>query len=286
MPPQNFILSLIDAFVMVMPAIGYVDTNRIMCATKSSAAYNFETVLILLSSQYLKVIYFVYHPYAIRIFGQSISQLLIALSLTFFKHRYKDPKQVRAMPYWKRILTMDSAKNYREFLVSLGFYYAAAFAVFQLAARVIGRNTAAEATGLIANIIESMVSLPIFADVVIHKVVKNVSFVLILQYLFGDMVKIALFILSKTPWFFVAGGCFQLFVDTILFAVYCRLSFCSKKRVVDEEKLISDEEEDESEAGNGYRLSKTKRDNHFNADSSENDNILNSDEKFEYNSDL
>lgn len=179
---------------------------------------------------------------------------------------------------------MDNAKDFTEFMTSLGFYYIVTFIAMKILCQIIGNGTTIELVGLIANIIESIVSLPIFYKVVVCKAVKSVSFVLILQYITGDMMKIALFALSKTPWFFVAGGCFQLFIDTILFFVYLKLSMSNKKKDVDEENLIKNEEEEDSEIKTIHSIDNIDDENDFN--SSSDGNKYQNDEKFEYNTDV
>jgi hypothetical protein len=90
-----------------------------------------------------------------------------------------------------------------------------------------GERPAAEAVGVVANVVESAVSLPMFAKVVVRRDVSAVSVVLILQYIVGDLMKIGIFVLTRSPWSFMLGGFCQLAIDTVLFLTFLRLS-CAK----------------------------------------------------------
>jgi hypothetical protein len=64
-----------------------------------------------------------------------------------------------------------------------------------------------------------------FIKIVIRRDINNVSIVLVLQYLSGDMMKIVLFVLARTPWSFLFGASCQLTLDSILFITYFHLVF-------------------------------------------------------------
>ncbi|OHT08155.1 hypothetical protein TRFO_23439 [Tritrichomonas foetus] len=235
----------VDLIVMIAPTSGYLDTVRIMITNKSPAAFNYNTCLILLSAHGLKILYYIYHPYAIRIFGQSITQFSVAMVMAFLKYRYSrsGPDSIQRRQSTSSIhdeivihrpknkfayfLSITSTVTFGEFMTSFFLYALAILSLFYLSYFTINETATVDAIGLIANLIESTVSVPTFIKIVCYRDINNVSNVLILQFVFGDMMKLALFILSGTPWSFIAGALLQLTLDIILFVTYLQLLFCS-----------------------------------------------------------
>jgi hypothetical protein len=231
----EFPYHVITAFVIMMPTAGYFDTGRLMIESRSSAAYSLHIVLILTMSMGLKIIYYFYHRFAFSIFGQCISQFSVATFLSFLKFEYSTDQTSSEFPLLNegdtrcamkdclRFFDVSKARNFLEYLVTLGLYFMAAFAVFVLACYVFNEKVIVDLLGLSANLIESTVSLPMFVKIVVRRNIEAVSVVLVLQYISGDMMKIGLFIITRTPWSFLVGACCQLTIDTILFFTFLRL---------------------------------------------------------------
>ena len=95
--------------------------------------------------------------------------------------------------------------------------------------------------GILANLIESTVSIPIFIKLVFNKDITNISILLILQFVIGDFMKLALFILNKAPLSFIGGSLLQMSLDLTLFAFFLKLYFCKKQTLSENELLISDQ---------------------------------------------
>ncbi|KAH0786793.1 PQ-loop repeat-containing protein 1 [Histomonas meleagridis] len=223
---------------MVFPTVGYIDTCRLMQKSKSSIPYNFKTVLILLAGNGCKVLYYIYHPYALRIFGQSVSLLIIAFVLTFFKHLYKTNPSNRStiLSY----LNPDETSSFHDFVFLISAYTCLFYLIFKTFCYVFGQTYIVEAIGILGNLIDSIISVPTFIQVVVRGNIVGISVVLILQYLLGDVVKIVLFVVSNTPWFFTGGAVFQLLLDSILFIKFFYLkSRSTTKLSIEEERLIS-----------------------------------------------
>lgn len=247
----NFPYHLISFLIMVFPTAGYVDTIRLMMSAKSSAAYSLQTVMILNGGQGAKVLYFIYHPYAIPIFGQSVSFLIVATVMSFLKYKYdreeKSEDQIRQPPKQlsisdlSRLLFVSRAQNFLEYCISITLYCILSYILFLICCVIFGSEITIDTTGLIGNLIESTVSLPTFVKIVIRRDINNISTVLVLQYIFGDMMKIVLFIAAKTPWSFLFGAFCQLAIDTILFISFLQLSFCPGTKHADEERLQDEE---------------------------------------------
>ena len=251
-------MKLFDFGVMIMPTSGYVDTCRLMIQSQSPGAFSYMTTLILISAHGLKILYFIYHPYALRIFGQSVTQFLIAFVMAFLKYHYSkayistessqiqrrhsttiSPKKHAHQLYQNRLdlsyyLMITSTKSFAEFFLSFLLYATASISLFFIIYYMVNETLAISLVGVVANIIDSTVSIPTFVKIVIRRDINNVSFVLIMQFICGDYMKLALFIFSHTPWSFIAGAVFQATIDTILFFVYLKLSYCPSNKTLSE----------------------------------------------------
>lgn len=255
----NFLNYFIKFLVVIMPTIGYADTLRLMIKTKSPAAFNMEVVLVITSSHALRILYWVYHRFANHIFGQSIALLIVHFSLAFFKYHYQEESKDKStlqlhskaakikdftIPKIKRcghIWNIYNAQSFVEFSISFFTYSVIVFVIFQISRLVIPTEQTVEFIGLISNLVESLVSIPVFIKVVCKRDIVNISTVLIFQYLFGDMFKIILYWLADSPWPFYVGAFIQLSLDIVLFTFFMQLSYCVKHE--DEEEMIKNDDE-------------------------------------------
>jgi hypothetical protein len=239
---------LLHIIVMISPTIGYLDTVRIMIKSQSPAAYNLQIVMILNIAQGLKFFYFFYHPYSTLIFVQTFSQIAVASLLTFLKFRYRNRGEVsvgelqpllETNPFlsW---LDISTANSFCQFEFILLIYSAITIVSFYLSRAVIGESPTVEFMGLIANIVESTVSLPLFVTVVLRKHVEAVSPVLIMQYILGDILKVGLFVATHAPWPFLFGGCCQLSIDTVLLVMYLKLTRNRPEEPVHKSESLAD----------------------------------------------
>lgn len=233
---------LVDIIIMIMPACGYLDTTRIMIETQSHAAFNQLQSLILISAQGLKIFYRIFHPYAARVFGQSVSQFSVAFVMFYLKYRYSKPQSQSqhekvSVEKWKfpYFFYMTRMKTFLEFLISFLLYFSILVSFFYLGYNFIDKKSTIEAVGVLANLIETTIVLPLFYKVVIKRDINNLSKILVLQFASGDIMRLVLFILSKAPASFIAGVCLQITLDMIMFGNYLQLYFCSEKNSVKQE---------------------------------------------------
>lgn len=253
-----FSLKLCDVFIMIMPTIGYLDIIRIMITTRSPAAFNYNTCFILMSAHGLKILYRIFHPYAARIFGQSVSQFSVSFVMAYLKYHYSQNEKLqnqssngsssgnfkeekkefprKSISYYFK---MAKTQTFSEFMASFFLYSIIILICFAFGYNFIDKKGTVDTIGVIANLIDSTISIPTFIKIVFHRDIINVSTVLILQFILGDMMKLALFILSKAPGSFVAGACLQLTLDTILFFNFLQLYFCSRNLDPEGEELIN-----------------------------------------------
>jgi hypothetical protein len=217
---------------MLMPTVGYVDTMRLMIRSGSSAAYNVNTVIILFAGQGLKALYYVHHRFATVVFGQCVALLICATALTTLNFWY-DPPEASALvigqftpdrcPFFIRWLSIRRAKSCGRFVFVLAVYALVVLCVFSALCHLVGEAPIVEGIGVIANLIEATVSLPIFVRVVVQRDIADLSVVLIFQYMLADVMKIGLFLITRVPFCFIFGACCQLTVDMVTIVTYLRL---------------------------------------------------------------
>ena len=226
----------VKGVVMVFPTVGYVDTLRLMRNSKSAAAYNFNTVQIINIAQGTKVIYYVYRPYSTTIFGQSLSLLVAATMLTFLRFQYEHYPAESRPSMTTRILNMAQNCCFLDYVLSLFVYVSITVAGMVILRSFVG-DAAVELLGLFSNLAEATTSFPMFVRIVVMRNVKDVSPVLVLQYLFGDIFKFVLYMIARAPWSFFFGAVCQFVVDVITTVVFTKHMLCDKP-VEDEEELL------------------------------------------------
>lgn len=256
---STIIITIFDILIMFMPTIGYLDTVRIMINSKSATAFPYNTCLILLISHGLKIIYFIYHPYAIRLFGQSVTQIGAALLMAFIKFHYsgknykmrrkssanslKEEIKVQKSNFYY-YLYIRNTKNFLEFLISITHYTVITLFTLFICIHILEEKLIIDLIGILANLIESTVSIPIFIKIVIKKDISNLSAILIVQFVLGDILKLTLFLLNNAPLSFIGGSLIQISLDLTLFAFYLQLSFCRKTYRSEEEILLLNKQEE------------------------------------------
>ena len=160
---------------------------------------------------------------------------------------------------------MAKTKTFTEFMTSFFLYTSIILTLFYFGYNFIDEKSAVDVVGIVANLIESTIVIPTFIKVVIHRDINNLSTVLILQFAFGDIMKLALFLISKAPGSFIAGACLQIALDVVLFTNYLKLYFCSKhedNENPDGEELIARTSYDEnSENMNSLSIEEEENEN-------------------------
>jgi hypothetical protein len=206
---------VIDVLIMILPSIGYLDTVRLMIATKSAAAYDLKLILIVSGAHGMKIMFFFFHGFPLMVFGQSVTIFISAVTLTFLRFRYPASDDVsEPIGQLRRILCIWHNSSFPDFIFSLISYCFLLILAVSIGSAVAGYEIASETLGVVANLVELMTAIPIFLQVVVRRDTR-ISLVLILQYAIGDFMRFVLFILVKAPWMFIAGaGCSALITGT------------------------------------------------------------------------
>jgi hypothetical protein len=223
---------VIRPVIVLLPTVGYVDTMRLMVRSRTSAPYNLNTVLILFTGQGLKALYYIYHRFSNIVFGQCVALLVCATALTVLNFCYDalemlgKPEQFTPTlrPRFLKWLSIWEARSCWRFTAVMVGYAMAVFTVFRCLYVFLGAVMVVNAVGVIANLIEAMVSLPIFVRVVVQRSCANLSIILIFQYILADVMKIGLFLITRVPRSFIFGASCQLGIDLTTVTTYLRLT--------------------------------------------------------------
>ena len=253
---------IFTVLVILGPTVGYFDQLRKMVVNKSPLMFNKHTSLIQMLSNLLRFIYWQFEPYIFYLLCQSIAVFSLQLLLSFLSFHYMDPGTVfDNQPFiynpskYRIPIQSGSEVHYsyfhiykatsaKQFFISLLLYLFIVLLIFQIGSLIIGTKNMATVTILLSNIIDSFTSLPQFVQIVWYKEIENVSTILVLQFLAGDIMKLAMYILGKAAWPFKFGASLQTFLDSILLISYVKQKWFSqpsqesRKRSSQDELLI------------------------------------------------
>jgi hypothetical protein len=230
-------LFLVTVIVIIFPTVGYVDTIRIMVNSRSNAAYNLKTIMIIMTAQGIKVFYFFFHRYSLTILGQAIALIIVAAVLTYVKFLYADQNEFRRLTphpvfldcsHICRLWNVSQASSFSEFLTVLMRYGLVFFVFFLCFCIVIGRSATVECMGLIATLCESATSLPIVFQVVFSHSIRDISPILIFQYICGDLFKVGLIVVTAGPLVFLFGALCQVIADLACMIVFIQLKLAQQ----------------------------------------------------------
>jgi len=221
--------SILTGIIIIMPTIGYFDQLFKMIKTKNSRLFNRQTSYILLLSNYLRFIYWVFEPFEVYLLGQSIAVFIVMLLLSISSfylednsHSFKTSMRMIAKSnnIITRLLHIQNTRNQYEFVLSLVLYSLTIVIFISILSLVIGLGSALSMILILSNIVDTLVSVPQFIKVVIKKDKKGCSVVLMIQYLVGDILKLLMFVLGGSQLAFIFGAILQSSIDTTIYFFY------------------------------------------------------------------
>jgi hypothetical protein len=221
------------AIVILLPTLGYIDLLRSLITTHSPAFCNIYIAIILFFSNLLRCIYWIFEPIEVYLLGQSIAVVVVQFMLVFGAFYFVEEKHGKPVvflkithrkqvSYYARIWKVKTAQ---DFLVAIIGYVVLISAVSFAAMSIFGVKQICTVLIVIANIVETGVSFPQFMEIVVNRRIENSSSLLVSQFAFGDLSKIAMFLWAGSGWPFVMGGILQFCVDS-----FVGISFLWQKR--------------------------------------------------------
>lgn len=223
--------------LIFMPTLGYWDQLRKMIKEKTSDFFKMEPALILIFTNFLRFIYWKSEPFEAYLLGQSIAVFGVQILLSVVSFYYSQSKhdkigfsnqypRTKALSYFFK---PKDVKNARDFLLSLVIYGVTITLVSSIFSLILGTKRLSTVIILIANIVDTTVSLPQFTDVVMKHQIGGVSVVLVAQYLIGDVLKLIMFTVGNSAWPFVLGAALQTAIDLTVAVSFVKQSKAKKR---------------------------------------------------------
>jgi hypothetical protein len=223
------------------PSSGYLDTIRLMIVDQSPDPYNLPLVMMVSIAQAMKLLFYFYERYATMVLGQTLTVFGCAILLTLLRFKCsRNPLDGRVfrLPELSHILWIAKATSFLEHLTIFAIYCLAIFIVFLIGFSVLGRRAAVDLLGLIANLTETFISIRFFIKVVVRRDVRNISNILVIQYVSGDFMKLVIFTFVPTPWVFVFGAFCQFSIDLVMSITF----FCLIRNPLNRAERLQDTE--------------------------------------------
>lgn len=230
---------IITTLAIFGPTIGYFDQLLQMYKTRIIEGFSLDNALIMLFTNTLRFFYWSFEPYETYLLGQSIAlfalQLILSiLSFIFAGSGNFSTKEKSTFSYilsyfqdfqskvqnhsYKKIgfyLNTFQCQNAIDYCISLILYLAIILISFALLLLILGQKTACSIFILVANLVDPLISVPMFHRIVILQKIQGVSIILVCQLIAGDILKLFLFIFCNSGWTFVLGALIQSMVDLI-----------------------------------------------------------------------
>lgn len=248
---------VIDFLVVLFPSAIFFDSIQKMICSKSSNSYSLSTVLILLCSSGLRVLFFFFFHYSIIILFQSIFQIITALSIAFCKYYFEEPllnfpfispnitlsfaNRIRLLniAYISRLFNIFKTRSFIEFLFSFLFYTLLIINILILLYFFVNSKITTHFVGITANLLGSVVMFPTFTEIFKKVDISDISFLLVLKFLFFDALELIILLYYKAPLLFIIGIALQLFFDIIFFIIFSIKKCLHQKIKSDNVNLIS-----------------------------------------------
>lgn len=225
---------MVDGFTMIMPTFGYLDQIRLMVLNSCPDYYAMKSAEVLISSNFIKMLFWCFEPFAIPLLGQAFFLFSVALVHTFLHFHYKNRpsekeqrvplqnkfKMPKLMTNPVNYLNIEKSETFLEFFVSVCIYGLAITVVFFVSCFLFRIHPTVNIFSVAANVIDSTVSLPLFNKVVIKSDIERVTLFLPLQYVAGDVMKFAVLAVNSSPWPFFLGAFLQTLLDSITLIIY------------------------------------------------------------------
>lgn len=225
---QNMPFVIFDSLCVLAPMSGYVDQLRRMITTKMSSNFQTGSSLILLFSNFMRVLYWIGHRFASYLLFQSLFTIAVHLLLCLAYFIYKDARGKDMSRYenstgFRRLWHLFDVDTATEFFLTLGACLMLIVIVSLIISIFTGFKIVAEIVGLISNLTDSLTTLPPFITIVIHGDISCTTLILILQYISGTCFKAVLFLCRPVPWPFRVGLAIQAFLNLCIVVQFVRI---------------------------------------------------------------
>ena len=249
----NMPFMIFDFLCVFAPMSGYIDQLRGMIATRCSANFKPGSSLVLLFSNFLRIVYWFGSRFASYLLWQSVVTTIVHALLCFFYFQYKDVTAKVASDaretILKRVLNLFEVDTAVEFFLILSICFMSIISATIFLCFLVDFSIIAEFIGLISNMVDSLTTFPPFVAIVIRKDISCTTTLLILQYISATCLKAVLFLCRPVPWPFRAGLAIQAVFTLGITIQYIRIKLEIRAAMQLEEEnadgdRTSEEEED------------------------------------------
>ena len=229
---KDFIILLIDIFMVTGPSLGYFLQSLKFKKTKSSKGFSKSICLIIYLAQILRVFFWIGKPFKITLLYQSILIIIFQVYLIFLWIIYhnsepnKGRKQLNDINYrnnkdimeyiidWSDTISPNKIWNWSNVIEYYKFMFLIIL-ILLLICGVVGIHNVilVNIIGTISVITEASTLIPQIIVSCKTKNASNLSMSMVALWFFGDTCKLIYNIIYKTPIQMIASGGFQIFLD-------------------------------------------------------------------------
>lgn len=215
-----------ELLITFYPSFGYIFQVNKFKRNKSSKGFAKYICLILIISNILRIYYWVGKQYSISLLYQSVVVIVCQLFLMHYYIRYRDlPENVifpektiiQHLTNWKDTLNL---KYTWKWPYEIEYYKFISFLliIISILSSTIGAKTRKffKWIGNISFYLEIFSQLPQIIENYETKNTENISFIMIILWILGDLIKTGYNIIYKCPKLIVIGGIIQNCEDIIL----------------------------------------------------------------------
>lgn len=215
-----------ELVITFYPSFGYIFQVNKFKKNTSSKGFSKYICLILIISNILRIYYWVGKQYSISLLYQSVVVIVCQLFLMHYYIRYRDlPENVifpertifQHLTNWKDTLNL---KYIWKWPYEIEYYKFISFILFIISvlSSTIGakKRKFFKLMGNISFYLEVFSTMPQIIESHELKNTENISFIMIIMWLFGDLIKTGYNLTYKSPKIIVIGGIIQNFEDLIL----------------------------------------------------------------------
>lgn len=221
---HDLVMFFIDLSCTVFPTFGYLDQLGRIIKTKSSENFKIDSSIVLLLSNYLRIIYWYWKQFDSYLLWQSIWMIGVQLTLAFVYYYYKPDilgsqnDQEESSDTGK--IESIFPKNFLQFMVCVIVFALVLITTAIGLHSVFDANVIIEGVGVLSNLIDCVVTLPQFILVVIQREIKYVTVPLLLQWILALGCKLTLYIMRPVPLPFMLGLSVQAFLTFFIVFSY------------------------------------------------------------------
>ena len=229
---KDFIIFLIDIFMVTGPSLGYFLQSLKFKKTKSSKGFSKSICLIIYTSQILRVFFWIGKPFKITLLYQSILIICFQIYLIYLWIKYHNvsptqkEKELNDLNYnekkeiieyiidWSDTISPNKIWNWTSTIEYYKFMFLMVI-ILLLICGVIGIHNAilTNIIGTISVISEASTLIPQIIVSCKTKNASNLSMSMVVLWFIGDSCKFVYNIIYKTPIQMIASGGLQIFLD-------------------------------------------------------------------------